>query len=523
MFRNSRREFLNDVGQGMFLASVGSSLALDLGLCRPGLANEAPAKRINFGKLEPLVTLMQDTPPAKLQPMLIEKLRGGMQLSELVSAAALANARTFGGEDYVGFHTMMALHPAYMMSRELPREKQALPVLKVLYRNSNRMQETGGSSHEILKPVTPADAVPAHKGGESLRALARGTDPQRMAKADALLAAMVSDSPDNAFNELLTMVEDGAEVHRVVLAYRAWDMLNMVGKEHAQTMLRQSVHYCVKYENPGQANYYAGMRALLPRLLDQYKLIGRTLGTRAADDAWIEKMSMTFFQSTPDQAADAAAAALAEGIAPAAIGEAICLAANQLVLRDNGRRRQDAPNKPIGSVHGDGVGVHASDSANAWRNISRISNARNTVASLILGAYQVARDRGVYGTEFLKWEAYPRADARAKVTATDAATLLKEADGAIREKDQARACAVVARYGELGHAARPMFDIMLNYATSEDGALHAEKYYRTVCDEFAVMRPAFRWRQVIALARVTASEFGQPAPGLAEAREMLGV
>ncbi|CAN5525285.1 hypothetical protein BH10PLA2_BH10PLA2_13790 [soil metagenome] len=522
MFRNSRREFLNEVGQGMFLASVGSPLALDLGLCRPGVANEGPS-RINFGKMEPLVALMQDTPPAKLQPMLIEKLRSGMQLSELVSAAALANARTFGGEDYVGFHTMMALHPAYIMSRELPRERQALPVLKVLYRNSSRMQETGGSSHEILKPVVPSVSAAGKANGEVLRSIVRGNDPKKLAKADALLAAMTVDSPEAAYNEMLTMVEDGAEVHRVVLAYRAWDMLQMVGKEHAQTMLRQSVHYCVKTETPGQVTYYSGMRALLPKLLDRYALIGKPLGTRAAEDGWIEKMSMTFFQSSPDQAADAAAAALAEGMAPAAVGEAICLAANQLVLRDNGRPRQESAYKPVGSVHGDGIGVHASDSANAWRHIAAISNQRNTVASLILGAYQVARDRGARAAEFLKWEAYPRADARAKVTSSDPATLLKEADGAIREKDQARACAVVARYGELGHAARPMFDVMLGYATSEDGALHAEKYYRTVSDEFATMRPAFRWRQLVALARVTASEYGQPAPGLAEAREMLGV
>jgi hypothetical protein len=29
-----------------------------------------------------------------------------------------------------------------------------------------------------------------------------------------------------------------------------------------------------------------------------------------------------------------------------AVGEAICLAANQLILRDNGRPRDEAPNKP---------------------------------------------------------------------------------------------------------------------------------------------------------------------------------
>jgi hypothetical protein len=35
------------------------------------------------------------------------------------------------------------------------------------------------------------------------------------------------------------------------------------------------------------------------------------------------------------------------------------------------------------------------------------------------------------------------------------------------------------------------------------------------------MRPAFRWRQLVALARVTASEYGQPAPGYAEACALL--
>ena len=47
-------------------------------------------------------------------------------------------------------------------------------------------------------------------------------------------------------------------------------------------------------------------------------------------------MSQTIFKSTPQQAAEAAAAALAEGMSPAAVGEAISLAANQLVLRDIG-------------------------------------------------------------------------------------------------------------------------------------------------------------------------------------------
>jgi len=45
-----------------------------------------------------------------------------------------------------------------------------------------------------------------------------------------------------------------------------------------------------------------------------------------------------------------------------------------------------------------------------------------------------------------------------------------------------------------------MFDLLLKFATSEDGALHAEKFYRTVTEEFAKSRPAFRWRHAIGLA-----------------------
>jgi len=65
--------------------------------------------------------------------------------------------------------------------------------------------------------------------------------------------------------------------------------------------------------------------------------------------------------------------------------------------------------------------------------------------------------------------------------------------------------------------------MLLKFAISEDGSLHAEKYYRTVSEEFTNTRATFRWRQLVALARVTASEYGRPAPGYAESRALLKV
>jgi hypothetical protein len=162
--------------------------------------------------------------------------------------------------------------------------------------------------------------------------------------------------------------------------------------------------------------------------------------------------------------------------------------------------------------------VHASDAANAWRNIARVANHRNQVASLIVDAYHTAGQAGTVAKE-----PYPYAHLLPEFKSHNSDELLQLAEEAIRANDQARACAIVHSYGEQDFPPRPVFDLLLKYAVSEDGALHAEKYYCTVSEEFATTRPAFRWRQLVALARVTASEFGYPAPGMQQARELLGI
>ncbi len=517
--KNTRREFLSEVGRGMLVASVGASVAGELGL-GSALAAETPTA-LSFGAMEPLVCLMQETPVNQLLPALVKKLRSGTDLRQLTAAGALANARTFGGEDYVGFHTMMALAPALHMAQELPTDLQPLPVFKILYRNTNRIQEQGGRKQEVLQQVKPAQLPENRKGGEVLRDAVRS---KKLDSAEQVFAALAQNSADDAFNDLLYAVHDHTEVHRVVLPYRAWDLLGLIGKEQAHTLLRQSVRYCVKAEswtyNPNQE----GPRTLLPRMLEEHKLLDRARGDRKAEDAWVDQLSQTIFKSTPAQAAAAAAAALAEGFSPVDIGEAMTLAANQLILRDIGRTpNEEVAGKPMGSVHGDSIGVHAGDSANAWNNMARVGNDRNCFASLILGCYQVALDRLGRGGHFLDWQPLPLGRHVTDVKSTDPTSLLREAEEAIRGNLQAKASAIIHRYGELGHPSRPVLDLMLRFAISEEGALHAEKFYRTSVEGFAATRAPFRWRHLVALARVTASEFGRPAAGMAELRTLLKV
>jgi hypothetical protein len=405
------------------------------------------------------------------------------------------------------------------MAQELPENRRALPILKVLFRNATRIQEQGGTAREVLHPIAAGEIPQGRVGGEVVRDNVRQGN---AANAERAFAACATNA-DDALNNVLYAMQDGAEVHRTVMPYRAWDLMSIIGRDHAHTLLRQSVRYCVRNENDYARRSFSGMRTMVPRLLDQHRLVGRELGTRQPQDRWVEQLSDTIFRGSPENAAGAVAAALAEGFDPAAIGEAISLAANELVLRDNGRLTDGGPNKPVGSIHGDSIGVHACDSANAWRNLSRVSNPRNKVVCLILGAWQAARDRAERGGSFLNWERYPREDARDVVRTIEPTRLLASLEDAIRNRNQTRAAALVQRYSTTDQPIRPLWDLLLRYAISEDGALHHEKFYRTTVEEFNTARPAFKWRYVIALARVTASGHGYAAPGHTEACRLLGV
>jgi len=93
-----------------------------------------------------------------------ERVKQGADLKQLVAGAALANARAFGGQDYDGYHAIMALAPAYQMSAELSEAERALPVLKVLYRNTNHIQQSGSCSHEAM-PEPPASSAHENTSG----------------------------------------------------------------------------------------------------------------------------------------------------------------------------------------------------------------------------------------------------------------------------------------------------------------------------------------------------------------------
>ncbi|MDA1055235.1 MAG: hypothetical protein O3C40_32845 [Planctomycetota bacterium] len=264
-------------------------------------------------------------------------------------------------------------------------------------------------------------------GGQRLFQEMCGAD---MESTERTFAALAQGARSDVYNDLQHLVQDAPDVHRVTLAWRAWDVMQLVGYDHAHTLLRQSVWYCVEREQDRLKRNQPEpqLRKLTPRLLDDYKLLSKKTGSRRADSAWVEKLAQTFFAGTREQAAEATAAVLAEGFAPEDIGEAMSLAANMLVLHDPGRPPEwTTDDQPIDSVHGASIGVHASDAANSWRNIARVTNHRNLVCSLIVGAWHTAGQTGYITDTPFPFDVDPIQSKK-----LDAAALLVELDGSIQ-------------------------------------------------------------------------------------------
>ncbi len=513
MSQQLRREFLTDMSRGMLAAGLGASLAADLGFSTAFAAEGR--ETISLGEYESLVELIRETPADKLQPAIAKMLlRGETNLKQLTAAAALANAVTFGGCDYVGFHTAMAMIPALEMSRQLEARRQPLPVLKVLYRNAQQIQSVGAASPSILEAVSADDHDASDDLGLKIRDACRRVD---VSEGEKLLA-VVGESPLASLNSLQLAIQDDLNVHRFVFAHRTHGLADLLGgvfllpAPSMRTVLRESRTESNRWEGPGVAHPRTRSEAAR-----SVQVGGKDLGKRDPGDATVEELSRMIYEGPREHAAEVAAGALADGVDPEIVGEAISLASNRYVLRQGADQRR---------VHGDSAGVHSSDATNAWRNMARVVEPRHAVTGLIVAAYHAGVQSAPFATP-----AFPTDEQRASIQTTDPGELLAEADDAIRQNDQGRAAAAIEIYGEQGHPAEPVFRLMLKYTVSEDGRLHGEKYYHTVREEYRTTRPAFRWRHVMGLARVTASAYGYNredqhgfrAAGYDEACKLLGV
>ena len=394
----TRRELFSDVGRGMIAAAVGteprrrSRLRLRARPTRPATSPSATSNRSSRS--------CRKRPPDKLLPKVAEKLKSGTELKTFVAAAAPgqrprvrrrglrrlphAHGPRPGVQDGEGGDRSPSDSRSRCMKVLVPQQHPP-PGSR---RHEGRSAEAGRS---------PASSTSDRTRGEQLRDAARKAD---MAAAEATFAAICKNGkPEDALNATARRGgrRDRGSPRRARVAGVGPDQLRRrrAGPHDAPPvgpLLREGRGE----REPGEVQPAASRtaaEAARPAQADR----ARSPARRSADDAWVEKFADTIFASTAGSRPPMRSprrwprASSAE-----AIGEAISLAANQLVLRDQGRPKEWTSAEQAGRQRPRRLGRRAlrATRSTPGGTSSRAGDRRTQVTSLILAGYQVARDRG---------------------------------------------------------------------------------------------------------------------------------
>ena len=504
-----RRDFARVMGLSLAAACGGRIYGRGFA---PALGGFAFDETLDFGRLEPLASAMQDLEADQAVARCVELLRAGTSANDLAAAAALANARTFGGEDYVGFHCMMAILPALEMAPKMGAGVAALPLLKVIHRNTKRIREVGGRKSEKMRRLPATEK--AADAGAALLAAERSAD---QARSQMIFAAEVRADPVAAFALLEPVIRDNLDVHQVVLAWRSFDLMRISGADYADTLLVQALRSCVDRERDRQARKLAlpESRAAVDAAAASYGAV-KAIEGRAAPigDEQLDAAARRFMTASKAESLTAVGTMLGKGYGFAAVHSALCLAAVRLLLHDPGHKVAQNGLR-VGAVHGASIGVHAADSANAWRHIALALPGQ--AATIAAGAaWHTAGQASAMNVEAPAHES-----ARGDVEKLAPERLIDELDRAVAEGEHLRAAALAERAGKVGLDADLVVRRLASVMVADDGRLHHEKFFHTAVEEFGRTPNAFRWEWITALARVAASGAGSPAAGVEAAREHL--
>ena len=327
------------------------------------------------------------------------------------------------------------------MARELPEDRRALPVLKVLYRNTNRIQEHGGSALEVLHTVKPG-------------VLSAGHDPAARCSATPC-AARTWTRPSGTFAAIAgRLARRGLQQpalrrpgrHRGPPRRPPLPRLGPARRHRqgAGPHAAPPVGPLLREERARREAHRRGRPSPAPscrKLLDQYHLAADIPRHEAARTTPGSRDEQDDLRVEPASGRRGRGRGAGRGDRPERRRR------GDLAGRESARpprrrppERGPQPGKPPGSVHGDSIGVHACDSANAWRNMARVGNPRNAVACLILGGLPGRpRPRRTAAATSSTGRPRPLRRVLEAVKTTDPKGLLAETEAAIRANQQALA------------------------------------------------------------------------------------
>jgi hypothetical protein len=502
-------------------------------------------RRVQFSDaVEPLVQFIEETPQADIVDQTLEKLRAGVPIRTMLTASALAVARSSDlppGHHGGPLHPLAGMYAVTKLSERLEGEDRFLPILQHVALSNKHINDPVTSPFSLLefKPldaggtvVSRTDDLAADGSGDVgegdgieatkaafLKACTRGESN----KADHLFLWLWDHVPRaEAFDLLMSVAipKNALDDHYFIFPAYTWRALEMYGDEHLKVLMRPAVRYVARFPT----------HRVVPDVDTVIKTYGlMTLGLRekTGDDetAAIGRVgeaigAVAKYNEIPRLLAQA----LVDGLSMEGAGEALSIGAAGLFLR---------------SLTGNPMDVHLHTSANLRRWLLKLDGLSRRNRLLILLLWHTGPE--VLSTQYrMEATPQPNADAVAALPHRSQDDLLAAITDSIHQqpptdwskvtnlgtmiavpevKDTVNLAQqyVNLRYDPEALIAR-LAEIVCHDSFTE---MHAFKHHQSIVEEFRATRDPWRWMHLVCGAQAAAISYGKNMDVFEDALDLL--
>ncbi len=472
--------------------------------------------------IEPLVSFIEETPPAEIVDRTLEKLRAGVTTRTMLTASALAVARSSDlppGHHGGPLHPLAGLYAVLRISERLPEEHRFLPVLQHVALSNKHIHDPGMGPYSLME-FAPVDAggVEATKAA-FLHAASRG----EVNKTDHYFLWLWQNVPAvEALDLLLTLAipKNLLDDHYFIFPSFTYRAMDSIGWQYLPVLMRPAVRYVTRLPR-------APAVADMDDLIAEHKLMTCVTRQHSGDDETAAVGALGEAIRACDDYGDIPvlmAKALAAGLSLDGAGEALSIGAAGLFLR---------------SLTGNPMDVHLHTSANLRRYLLGLDGISLRNKLLLLLLWHTGPE--VKSTQ-RRMEPAPQPDpaAVAALPYQSQADLLEAITRSIYEQPPTdwskvtnlglmRAVPEVKitvnlaqQYVNLGYDAQALMtrlgEIVCHDSFTE---MHAFKHHQAIVEEFHATREPWRWMHLVSGAQAAAISFGKNMEIYEEVLEML--
>ena len=479
--------------------------------------------RVHFSDaIEPLVQFIEETPPAEIVDRTLEKLRAGVPTKTMLTASALAVARSSDlppGHHGGPLHPLAGMYAVNQLAGRLQGEQRFVPVLQHVALSNKHIH------HPAMGPYSLLEFEPIDFGGVEatkeafLAAVKRG----ETNKADHCFLWLWQNVPPVEALDLLLSVaipKNAVDDHYFIFPAFTFRALQTMEPELLPVLMRPAVRYVTRFPVA---------RALpdIDALIEKHELMTRVTRQHSGEDETASIGQLGEAIGRCDNYNDIPvlmAQALAEGLSLEGAGEALSIGAAGLFLR---------------SLTGNPMDVHLHTSANLRRYLLRLDGLSLRNKLLILLLWHTGPE--IKSTQY-RMEPPPQPDPAA-VAALPARTqqdLLEAITdsiyqqpptdwskvtnlGLMRAVPEVKGTVNLAQqYVNCGYDPKVLMhrlgEIVCHDSFTE---MHAFKHHQAIVEEFYATREPWRWMHLVSGAQAAAISFGKNMEIFEEALDLL--